>query len=490
MSRLAPYIKKLVCLALCLALGVLPGISQPVLKNYKIKQGRMIIELDKRINEPSLDSFIRQYDLNDIGLKSFILNGIRDTLIKQGWQQEFSDDKVIVLSKSLEMLEDLKHPGDKFVFHDPKKEAYFFPATGTNIVMGYNRFRNKQPFRIEDSVVTFFLKGNQRASRVLLAASFTQWKRGAVPMQKTDSGWIVQQRLSAGKYWYKFIIDEEWQVDADNQLKENDGRGNINSVYYQPNHTIRLDGFANARRVMVAGSFNDWKDNELALRKTGTGWELPLYLAEGTYTYRFIVDGRWMADPGNPQKAPNEFGEYNSIIQKGKTFLFTLKGYTNGSKVYLSGTFNDWRGFEWPMQKTDSGWVLPYVLGEGNYQYRFVVDGKRLADPANPLKVGNDRSVLILNPNYTFRLKGASTAKKVYLAGDFNDWSPNAFLMQKDGDDWVFTVNLQPGKHRYKYVVDGKWTLDPNNPLWEQNEHHTGNSILWVEEASQVYRTP
>jgi hypothetical protein len=61
--------------------------------------------------------------------------------------------------------------------------------------------------------------------------------------------------------------------------------------------------------------------------------------------------------------------------------------------------------------------------------------------------------------------------------------------MRKDGEDWVFTVNLQPGKYRYKFVVDGKWIIDPHNPLWEQNEHRTGNSVLWIEEASQASRT-
>jgi len=37
------------------------------------------------------------------------------------------------------------------------------------------------------------------------------------------------------------------------------------------------------------------------------------------------------------------------------------------------------------------------------------------------------------------------------------------------------------GKHKYKYLVDGKWITDPNNKNWEQNEFGTGNSIIWVE---------
>ena len=68
----------------------------------------------------------------------------------------------------------------------------------------------------------------------------------------------------------------------------------------------------------------------------------------------------------------------------------------------------------------------------------------------------------------------------MYIAGDFNDWSPNSFPMRKDGDDWVFTVHLHIGKHLYKYIIDGNWVIDPGNKLWEQNEYGTGNSVIWI----------
>lgn len=97
-------------------------------------------------------------------------------------------------------------------------------------------------------------------------------------------------------------------------------------------------------------------------------------------------------------------------------------------------------------------------------------------------RTGN--AYFIIQPNYTFRLKGFNNAKNVFLAGDFNDWSPDTFLMKREGDEWVFTVHLSPGKHVYKFVVDGKWILDPGNKLWEQNEHDTGNSVLWIEKIN------
>jgi 1,4-alpha-glucan branching enzyme len=216
--------------------------------------------------------------------------------------------------------------------------------------------------------------------------------------------------------------------------------------------------------------------------KTDEGWQLPLYLREGTHTYRFIVDGKWMADATNPLRLPNEFGEYNSVIQIGKPHLFHLKGNTGATSVSVAGTFNDWRPNELLMTKTDSGWTLPYTIGPGNYQYKFIVDGKWVSDPANNVQVHDGNSFLIISPNYTFRLKGFDEAKSVFIAGDFNDWSPNSLSMKKEGNEWIFTLHLLPGKHRYKFIVDGKWILDPANRLWEQNEHHTGNSVLWIEE--------
>jgi hypothetical protein len=52
--------------------------------------------------------------------------------------------------------------------------------------------------------------------------------------------------------------------------------------------------------------------------------------------------------------------------------------------------------------------------------------------------------------------------------------------MKKQGDEWILPLHLANGKHRYKFIVDGKWILDPANKLWEQNDEGTGNSILWI----------
>ena len=71
-------------------------------------------------------------------------------------------------------------------------------------------------------------------------------------------------------------------------------------------------------------------------------------------------------------------------------------------------------------------------------------------------------------------------ASRVFLAGDFNSWNPGSFPMKKQNGEWVLPLHLALGKHRYKFIVDGKWMLDPGNKLWEENDEGTGNSILWI----------
>jgi hypothetical protein len=450
---------------------------------YSIKNGRMYIQVGRDIKGAALDSFITNYELEDLDLKKFIKTNKEDSLQKLGWKVEINNESFFIISKAFEPFGDvennIKNTLDRILFQN--KPSPLFPATDNGITFGANKFRNKSPFAITDSIVTFFLRGNEKASKVMLAGSFNDWNPNALSMKKVDSGWIADVKLNPGKYWYKFIVDGNWVADIDNQIKENDGLGNINSVFYRSNFVFRLNGFTNAKRVFLSGSFNNWKPNELLMIETATGWGLPLYLAEGTHTYKFVVDGKWMRDETNHEKLPDSHGDFNSVIRFGKPYLFKLKGFENASQVFLAGTFNGWKQDELQMTKTADGWELPYTLGPGNYDYKFIVDKKWITDPANPISSSNSgNSYLVIDPNYTFRLKGYKDAKQVFLAGDFNRWDPKAYAMKKDGDDWVFPVHLSVGKHLYKFIVDGKWMNDPSNPLWEQNEYNTGNSILWI----------
>jgi hypothetical protein len=474
-----------VCVVFLVAIAQVKIVAQPPVKTYTVRNGKMYIELSKEIHGASLDSFVAQYNLYDLPLKEAIKKNRIDSLEKLGWKLEINNRELFVISKRLFGVSNINDPADKIIFtekHPTIKEL--FPAEKEGMLYGYNRFRNKSSFAVNESTVTFFLRKNQEAKRVMLAGSFNSWSPDALAMKKTDSGWIAPVKLKPGKYWYKFIIDGNWNIDNDNVLHENDGMGNENSVFYKTNYLFKLDGFSSAKKVYLAGSFNNWRSGELQMIKTPQGWQLPLYLAEGTHTYKFVADGDWITDPKNESRLPDGQNGFNSVIRIGKPYLFKLNGYLNAKQVVLTGSFNKWRKDELFMDKTVTGWQLPYTLGADNYEYRFIIDDKQISDPLNPLttNTGNHKgnSFLIIDPNFIFRLKGFGNAKTIFLAGDFDDWSPYTLPMKHEGDEWIFNIHLSAGKHLYKFIVDGKWIIDPFNKLWEQNEYGTGNSVIWI----------
>jgi hypothetical protein len=459
---------------------------QAQIKKYTIKKGSMYLSVSKQTDSAELSEFVKQYCLQELNLPLVLATNNPDTLVKLGWNIELNNDILLTISKKLEGADAFKNPADHYTITDKAvAEGNGFAAVSQKIQYGINIFKNKYPFAVNDSIVTFFLRNNTNARQVMLAGSFNNWVPTAQKMQRTDSGWIAYIRLGPGKYWYKFIIDGNWQVDYDNKLMENDGRGNDNSVYYKTNYIFTSHDFTYAKKIYVAGSFNKWNDRELQLTKTTAGWQLPLYLADGTHTYRYIVDGHWMADPGNKEKLPNEFGEYNSVVRIGKPFIFRLEGFTTASQVTLLGSFNDWKPNELFMKKINGGWELPYSIGAGNYTYTFKVDDKWVSSNNNSILTWDKSKAnyfnMVVQPNHTFTLNGYNDARTVSLAGDFNDWSPTTYPMQKTAAGWQTSIHLDKGKYRYKFVVDGKWILDPSNTLWEDNEFNTGNSIIWIE---------
>ena len=83
----------------------------------------------------------------------------------------------------------------------------------------------------------------------------------------------------------------------------------------------------------------------------------------------------------------------------------------------------------------------------------------------------------------------APEAQAVQLAGTFNDWSTEATPMTKgEHDNWSVSLNLPPGRHEFKFVVDGQWCCEPgcdgtnrDCPKCVPNEFGTLNRFIDVE---------
>jgi chromosome partitioning protein len=73
-------------------------------------------------------------------------------------------------------------------------------------------------------------------------------------------------------------------------------------------------------------------------------------------------------------------------------------------------------------------------------------------------------------------------ARKVLIAGDFNNWMPASTPMHTNGapGSWVTKLPLAPGRYRYRLVVDGKWITDPNNKYVETNQFGELNNVIEV----------
>jgi hypothetical protein len=70
-----------------------------------------------------------------------------------------------------------------------------------------------------------------------------------------------------------------------------------------------------ARKVNVAGNFNDWRPEATPMKNTGEGeWAGRLMLRAGQYEYRFVVDGQWREDAQASQRVPNPHGGFNSML--------------------------------------------------------------------------------------------------------------------------------------------------------------------------------
>lgn len=55
-------------------------------------------------------------------------------------------------------------------------------------------------------------------------------------------------------------------------------------------------------------------------------------------------------------------------------------------------------------------------------------------------------------------------AREVSVAGTFSDWQPRAMAPSAEGQCWRLTVDAAPGDHEFKFVVDGDWRIDQDQP--------------------------
>jgi hypothetical protein len=82
----------------------------------------------------------------------------------------------------------------------------------------------------------------------------------------------------------------------------------------------------------------------------------------------------------------------------------------------------------------------------------------------------------------SFYYKGAPNSD-VYVSGSFNHWNSKANKTTDSSGmgDYYVSHMLPLGRHEYKFVVNGEYKVDPENPHSMGNDFGTLNSIIHVE---------
>ena len=413
----------------------------------RMDNGRLVFTLDTRWTPAQRKEIGRLYDLDSTLLSEAFSS--KPVISEKGniWTTRKLDTYRIELSKTKSKSTEAEAGNKKIILLDDQWINLPAIADRESVPYGVNRLTRNTVIKLSGNKVRFSLQGYQNAKNVFLSGSFNGWSTLQTPMHPSDSGWTVTIPLEPGKYTYKFIIDGKWSNDPYNKLMENDTQGGYNSVFFNYNYRFVLDGYPDARKIMVTGSFNQWNEKELRMIRIRGKWILHLYLREGTHAYKFIVDNDWITDPANKITRPDGRGHENSFIGLGDTLFFSLNGYPNAEKVVLSGDFNAWNTGELFMKKTPGGWRLPYVLDAGNYEYKYIVDGEWITDPGNPYTTGEGEirnSCLSVKANHTFKLEQHSDAGKVILSGSFNGWKTTGYRMfEKEGFGYFPCISNQ-----------------------------------------------
>jgi 1,4-alpha-glucan branching enzyme len=174
------------------------------------------------------------------------------------------------------------------------------------------------------------------------------------------------------------------------------------------------------------------------------------------------------------------------VLEEG--VLFTFHPDRPVRYVMVSGDFDNWRKPH-PMFRNENG-VFFYlhdppdrrglVIDAGRYRYRFLVDGLWIPDPANGRRMrdakGTELSYFVVetplyrivkNPyrighnTYVF-YHSAPGARSVHLVGTFNHWNPYSLpLKRNEAGLWEIEVDIPPGEHAYRFLVDGEYVRDP-----------------------------
>ena len=228
------------------------------------------------------------------------------------------------------------------------------------------------------------------------------------------------------KVWHPSLFFLQTKLEQSNipQLIYSPGEQNNTARPADADYAILFtyEGAENTKKVSVAGNVTNWQTRTMQKNQQNVYFlRLPLSelpSSEGqrkddflALSYKYLVDGIWIADPKNPQKhndsngirisameldmqsSPPVYASAHVINMSGRgdvgEVMFQIY-LPRATTVHVVGDFNGWDSQAHPRyqlrSKASSGYFYTRVrLPKGQHAYLYLVDGKNLRrDEFNP----------------------------------------------------------------------------------------------------------
>ena len=204
---------------------------------------------------------------------------------------------------------------------------------------------------------------------------------------------------------------------------------------------------------------------------------------------------RVMGDPGSLSTACvwAEGEPYDILLKSSVKKRATLRLRDQGfKKVMIKGDMNAWDPQSAVMSLNNGIWEYTFELEPGPYQYLFVVDGKEMMDPKNPLVApngkGGNNSLLSLKTAsasklpriYPLRAKGNTVQIGIENPGAvYIFWENRLLERRKEGNTFSFEIPESASTRSRSFVR-----------AFGQNEYGTSNDLLIPLDGGAVMEDP
>lgn len=203
-------------------------------KVCRIDNGQLIFTLNLKWTDAEKKEVMELFELDSVLMVKVFSGATTVTLGNETWKARKTGANIIELSKLVQTSGDpTMKANDLFLIIDNWMD-FSGNVTESEAAFGANNFEVANAFVYSSGIARFYLPGEKSAKKVFISGTFNNWSTSQTPMKFMGNGWMIDLKLSPGKYAYKFIVDGRWKTDPSNRLRERGGAGSDNSVVYCP----------------------------------------------------------------------------------------------------------------------------------------------------------------------------------------------------------------------------------------------------------------